>query len=72
MQEIKIKTPIIHLDQFLKWANIVSSGGEAKLLIQSGQVFVNGAVETKRSVKLVPGDQITLSDGREFVIGCER
>jgi len=40
MEEIKIKTPVIHLDQLLKWANIVASGGEAKQLIQGGQVSV--------------------------------
>ena len=34
------------LDQFLKWKNLVSSGGEAKIIIISGSVKVNGAVET--------------------------
>lgn len=71
MQEVKIKTPIIHLDQLLKWANIVASGGEAKQLIQGGQVKVNGEVETRRSVKVGPGDIISLSNGLEFVVGRE-
>lgn len=71
MQEVKIKTPIIHLDQLLKWANIVASGGEAKQLIQRGQVKVNGEVETRRSVKVGPGDIISLNNGLEFVVGRE-
>ena len=71
MEEIKIKTPVIHLDQLLKWANIVASGGEAKQLIQGGQVSVNGQVEPRRSVKIGPGDIITLHNGTKFIVGRE-
>ena len=46
------------LDQFLKWKNLVSSGGEAKILIQSGSVKVNGIVETRRGRKLNKGDKV--------------
>ncbi|ABM72110.1 Hypothetical protein P9515_09031 [Prochlorococcus marinus str. MIT 9515] len=46
------------LDQFLKWHNFVSSGGEAKIFIKSGQVKVNGEIETKRGRKLVKGDKV--------------
>ena len=46
------------LDQFLKWHNVVSSGGEAKILIKSGQVKVNGVLEIKRGRKLVKGDKV--------------
>ena len=46
------------LDQFLKWHNIVSSGGEAKIFIKSGQVKVNGQIELKRGRKLVKGDKV--------------
>ncbi len=46
------------LDQFLKWHNIVSSGGEAKVFIKSGSVKVNGEIETKRGRKLVKGDKV--------------
>ncbi len=38
------------LDQFLKWKNLVSSGGEAKIFIKSGSVKVNGVIETRRVV----------------------
>ena len=46
------------LDQFLKWQNLVSSGGEAKIFIKSGSVKVNGVIETRRGRKLNKGDKI--------------
>ena len=46
------------LDQFLKWHNFASSGGEAKIFIKSGQVKVNGETEFKRGRKLVKGDKV--------------
>ena len=46
------------LDQFLKWNNFVSSGGEAKIFINSGQVKVNGEIEKRRGRKLVKGDKV--------------
>jgi len=53
---IGIKT--MKLDQFLKWKNLVSSGGEAKIFIKSGAVKVNGLIETKRGRKLNKGDKV--------------
>jgi len=46
------------LDQFLKWNNLVSSGGEAKTLITLGNVKVNGVIETRRGRKLKKGDKV--------------
>ena len=46
------------LDQFLKWKNLVSSGGEAKTFIKSGSVKVNGVIETRRGRKLNKGDKV--------------
>ena len=51
-----IKT--MKLDQFLKWNNIVSSGGEAKNLIKAGEVKVNGEIEKRRGRKLSYGDKV--------------
>ncbi len=50
----------IQLDQFLKLNDVVSSGGEAKHLIQDGGVSVNGEVETRRGRKLKVGDIVTV------------
>ena len=46
------------LDQFLKWQNLVSTGGEAKIIIKSGSVKVNGLVEIRRGRKLNKGDKV--------------
>ena len=51
---------IIKLDQFLKWVGVASTGGQAKLMIQGGDVLVNGEIETRRGKKLVTGDRVTV------------
>ncbi len=48
------------LDQFLKLQGAVSTGGEAKLMIQSGEVKLNGRVETRRRKKLQVGDTVEI------------
>ncbi|BAU40571.1 RNA-binding S4 domain-containing protein [Leptolyngbya sp. O-77] len=60
----------IKLDQFLKWVNAVPTGGEAKVLIQIGEVSVNGEVETRRGRKLVEGDRVSVA-GEEFLVSLE-
>ena len=55
---MKIDTPYIKLDSFMKAVNAVSSGGEAKVLITGGEVMVNGEVELRRGRKLYPGDRM--------------
>ncbi len=57
---IEIESEHIKLDSFLKLANMVMSGGEAKLVIQDGLVKVNGEVEIRRGKKLYPGDRVEL------------
>jgi ribosome-associated protein len=57
----------IKLDQFLKLMCVVQTGGEAKLLIQNGEVEVNGDVEVRRGRKLVLGDRIAVF-GEEYVV----
>ena len=57
----------IKLEQFLKLAEVVATGGQAKVLIQSGAVRVNGLVETRRGRKLRPGDRVVV-DNEELVV----
>ena len=52
MEELKLRDEFIKLGQAMKAAGIVSSGIDAKMLIQDGQVTVNGEVETRRGKKL--------------------
>lgn len=54
----------ITLGQALKVADVVGSGGEAKLLVKAGEVKVNGEVETRRGRKLIRGDVIEVDDQR--------
>jgi len=67
--EIAIKTEFIKLDALLKYADLVSSGGEAKLLITDGSVSVNGAVCTMRGKKCRPGDVVRIGDVTITVAG---
>jgi ribosome-associated protein len=53
--------PSLRLDQFLKLCGIASTGGQAKLLIQAGEVNVNGELETRRRRKLVGGDIVEVA-----------
>ena len=52
------------LGQALKAASLVGTGGEAKVLIQAGEVSVNGEVETRRGRKLEEGDVVEVGDER--------
>ena len=60
----------IELGIYLKLKNMVSTGGQAKVLIKSGAVFLNGAVETQVRKKLAVGDKVVVS-GKNFVVECE-
>ena len=52
----------IRLDQFLQLAQIAGTGGQAKQLIQQGNVSVNGQIETRRRRQLQVGDQVAICD----------
>ncbi len=68
MKEVFIKSETIKLDQFLKWAGIFSTGGEAKLAIAKGNVKVNGVIETKRSRRLSESDIIELAGHGSMIV----
>ena len=57
-----MQEPTIRLGQFLKLAGFVATGGEAKRVIQSGEVLVNDQVETRRKRQLRDGDAVTVGD----------
>ena len=62
MKVIHIETEYIKLQDLLKFAAAVSTGVEAKILIQEGDVTVNGEVCTMRGKKIRPGDDVALRD----------
>lgn len=76
MTQIEIKTEFIKLDQFLKFANILESGGVAKQFIQEGLVKVNGEVCTQRGKKLYAQDRVDVfcpndNGDLEHIASCE-
>ncbi len=66
-QPVRITTEFIKLQDFLKFAGAVESGGAAKLLVQDGQVEVNGETCTQRGKKLRPGDRVRFG-GSEWLV----
>lgn len=66
-EKIFIKEDFIRLDSAMKLANLVVTGGHAKIVIQDGEVKVNGEVCTMRGKKLYKGDKVTF-DGQGFEI----
>ena len=64
---VSITTEFIKLDSLLKLANAVGSGGEAKILIQEGEVRVNGETCTMRGKKIRPGDDVVFQ-GEHYTV----
>ena len=67
METITIRTEFIKLDALLKYAALVSSGGEAKAVVAEGLVKVNGEICTMRGKKLRAGDRVSLA-GQELLV----
>lgn len=65
---VKIQTEFIKLDSLLKFAGVADTGGVAKMMVQEGDVLVNGEVCTMRGKKIRPGDVVRLSDDVELTI----
>lgn len=68
---LRIKTEFIRLDAALKLASAVSTGGEAKFVIQDGLVRVNGTVCLQRGKKLRAGDFFEFQKQQYEVVSCE-
>ena len=67
MKTVTITTEFINLQDLLKFANLVETGGEAKERVQSGEVIVNGEVCTMRGKKIRPGDDVCF-DGQHYTV----
>lgn len=67
MRVIKIETEFIKLEQIMKFASMVQTGGEAKMLINQELVLVNGEICTQRGKKIRPGDVIEF-DGETYKV----
>lgn len=67
IDRIKIDSEYIKLQDLMKFCGLVGTGGEAKIVIQNGEVKVNGEVCTMRGKKLREGDKVEF-DGTEIIV----
>jgi len=67
-REIKIETPYITLGQFLKLADIIASGGQAKSFLENHAVIINGGADNRRGRKIYPGDEVKFEDGTYVIV----
>ena len=67
MEVIEITTEFIKLQDLLKFASVAATGGEAKLMVQEGEIQVNGEICTMRGKKIRPGDEVEL-DGQKVIV----
>lgn len=70
METIIITTEFIKLQDLLKFGNLVETGGEAKAVIQNGEVLVDGEVCTMRGKKIRPGNEVVF-EGRRYTVAYE-
>ncbi len=68
VKQILIETDFIKLDQFLKLAGVVQTGGQAKMLISEGSIIVNNEVVLQRGKKIRKDDIIEIKDYDSFVV----
>jgi len=68
LEEIKIETEFIKLDQFLKLCGVAQTGGQAKMIIADGLVVVNGEVSLQRGKKIRKDDKIIVDNTYSFIV----
>ena len=71
MRDVILKFEPVELHKILKFEGMVPSGGVAKLAIESGDVFVNGEVETRKRKKIVAGDVIEFNGEKIRLVVAE-
>lgn len=72
MREVEITKETVELYKILKFEGVVASGGQAKAVIDDGQVMVNGEVETRKRKKIVAGDVIEFMDEKLNIVFIEK
>ena len=71
MEIIPIHSEFITLGQFLKFADLIPSGGMVKFVLQEYEIYVNDVAENRRGKKLYPGDKITIKGFGTYRIGSQ-
>lgn len=73
MNTVEIKTEFIKADQLLKYSGIALTGGEAKIMIDDGIIFLNGEKVTQRGKKIYPGDVLVIkADDGDITLNIEK
>ncbi len=72
MEKLTIHTENIQLDQLLKWAGIVESGGQVKLMLEDEIIKVNGNIETARRRRLYEGDIVEIEGVGSWQVAVEQ
>lgn len=72
IEKIVIHTETIQLDQLLKWAGIIESGGQVRLLLDDGLIKVNGNIETARRRRLHAGDIVEVEGAGSWQVAIEK
>ena len=71
MEKVIIETDMIQLDQFMKWASILQSGGEIRFLLDENRIYINGNLCKTKRKKLYPGDIVEIKEvGKYEIVGA--
>jgi ribosome-associated protein len=68
MREVSIRTEYIALGQFLKLADVIDTGGQAKAFLAEVPIHVNGELENRRGRKLYPGDEVSIQGYGQYKV----
>ena len=67
-QIIKINSPMIQLNQLLKWIGVLDTGGQITLLMEEETIFINGIIVHEKRKKIYPGDTVTIANENYIIV----
>lgn len=70
-QIVKIASPVIQLNQLLKWIGLLETGGQTNFLLEDRKILLNGVLVPEKRKKIYPGDTVTISGDDFFIVQDE-
>lgn len=70
-QIVKIASPVIQLNQLLKWIGLLETGGQTNFLLEDRKILLNGDLVHEKRKKIYPGDTVTISGDDFFIVQDE-
>ncbi len=67
-QIVKINSPMIQLNQLLKWIGVLETGGQISFLMEEATVLINGIVVHEKRKKIYPGDTVTIANENYIIV----